>query len=53
MIQCVYLRKREKTSTSWESIGSLPTIHYSTSAVSLANQIIVIEGRDDKNCPIK
>ena len=45
----VCVLKREKTSTSWESIGSLPTIHYSTSAVSLANQIIVIGGMDDKN----
>ena len=47
MIQCVFL---EKTSISWESIGSLPTIRYLTSGVSLANQIIVIGGMHDKKC---
>ena len=46
----VCVLKRGKTSTSWESIGSLPTIRYGTSAVSLANQIIVIGGMDDKKC---
>ena len=49
----VCVLKREKTSTSWESIGSLPTIHYETSAVNLANQIIVIGGMDDKKCKHK
>ena len=33
------------TSTSWKSIGSLPNVHRLSSAVSLANQIIVIGGR--------
>ena len=46
----VCVLKREKTSTSWESIGSLPTTHYHTSAISLANQIIVIGGMDNKEC---
>ena len=50
----VCVLKREKgsmiSSTSWESIGSLPTTHYRTSAVSLANQIIVIGGKYDKKC---
>ena len=36
------------TSTSWESIGTLPKVHYGTSAVSLGNQIIVIGGADEK-----
>ena len=53
----VCILKREKgsmiSSTSWESIGSLPTIHYGTSAVSLANQIIVSGGIDEKNCDHK
>ena len=44
--------KREKgsmiTSTSWESIGTLPKVHIGTSAVSLSNQIIVIGGCDEK-----
>ena len=34
------------TSTSWESIGTLPKMHMFSSAVSLGNQIIVIEGTD-------
>ena len=50
MHDAVCVLKRENSSTSWESIGSLPTIHYGTSAVSLANQIIVIGGMDDKKC---
>ena len=32
------------TSTSWECIGSLPHVHALSSAVSLANQIIMIGG---------
>ena len=36
------------TSTSWESIGTLPKLHRGTSAVSLGNQIIVIGGVDEK-----
>ena len=36
------------TSTSWESIGTLPKVHRSTSAVSLGNQIIVIGGGDEE-----
>ena len=36
------------TSTSWESIGTLPKVHHCTSAVSLGNQIIVIGGGDEK-----
>ena len=49
----VCVLKREKagsmiTSTSWESIGTLPKVHLVTSAVSLGNQIIVIGGGDDK-----
>ena len=32
------------SSTSWVSIGSLPTVHAATCAVSLANQIIVFGG---------
>ena len=36
------------TSTSWESIGTLPKVHTGTSAVSLGNQIIVIGGNDEK-----
>ena len=54
MHDTVCILKREKgsmiSSTSWESIGSLPTIHYGTSAISLANQIIVSGGIDEKNC---
>ena len=37
------------TSTSWESIGTLPQVHLATSAVSLGNQIIVIGGYDEKS----
>ena len=48
----VCVLKREKgsmiTSTSWESIGTLPKVHRGTSAVSLGNQIIVIGGYDNK-----
>ena len=50
----VCVRKREKgsmiTSTSWECIGSLPNVHVYSSAVSLANQIIVIGGIVGKDC---
>ena len=50
----VSVLKREKadsmiTSTSWESIGTLPKVHILASAVSLGNQIIVIGGMDEKN----
>ena len=41
---CV-LKKEKDSSTSWVSIGSLPTVHSVSSAVSLANQIIVMGGR--------
>ena len=45
----VCVLKREKgsltTSTSWESIGSLPNVHYFSSAVSIANKVIVIGGK--------
>ena len=41
---CV-LKKEKDSSTSWVSIGSLPTVHYLSSAVSLANQIIVFGGK--------
>ena len=49
----VCVLKREKagsmiTSTSWESIGTLPKVQIFTSAVSLGNQIIVIGGCDEK-----
>ena len=37
------------TSASWVSIGSLPNVHNASSAVSLANQIIVIGGCDKTN----
>ena len=37
------------TSTSWESIGTLPKVHWWTSAVSLGNQIIVIGGKNKEN----
>ena len=37
------------TSTSWQSIGTLPKVHRRTSAVSLSNQIIVIGGMDEKS----
>ena len=50
MRNTVCVLKRENSSTSWKSIGSLPNIHYYTSAVSLANQIIVIGGVNDKKC---
>ena len=50
----VCVLKREKgsmvTSTSWESIDSLPNVHIASSTVSLANQIIVIAGYDEKSC---
>ena len=36
------------TSTSWESIGTLPKVRIGTSAVSLGNQVIVIGGGDEK-----
>ena len=36
------------TSTSWESIGTLPKVHYWTTAVSLGNQIIVGGGLDEE-----
>ena len=53
MHDTVCVLKREKgsmiASTSWKSIGSLPTMHYGTSAVSLANQIIMIGGVDDND----
>ena len=50
----VYVLKGEKagsmiTSTSWESIGTLPIVQRSTSTVCLGNQIIVIGGFDAKN----
>ena len=50
----VCILKREKagsmiTSTSWESIGTLPKVHEGTSAISLGNQIIVIGGEDEKD----
>ena len=48
----VCVLKREKgsmiTSTSWESIGTLPKVHSWTSAVNLGNQIIVIGGYDEE-----
>ena len=49
----VYVLKIDKagsmiTSTSWESIGTLPKVHVGTSAVSLGNQIIVIGGMDEE-----
>ena len=48
----VCILKREKgsmiTSTSWESIGTLPKVHRFTSAVSLGDQIIVIGGRNEE-----
>ena len=37
------------TSTSWESIGTLPKVYKGTSAVSLGNQIIVIGGFNKEN----
>ena len=37
------------TSTSWESIGTLPKVHIGTSTVRLGNQIIVIGGNDEKD----
>ena len=37
------------TSTSWESIGTLPKVHRGASIVSLGNQIIVIGGEDEKD----
>ena len=47
----VLVLKRENgsltTQTSWEPIGSLRNIHSLSSAVSLANQIIVIGGIDE------
>ena len=53
----VCVLKKEKgsmiTSTSWESIGSLPTAHVGSSAVSLANQIIVMGGVEDQDHKIK
>ena len=53
----VCVLKKEKgsmiTSTSWVSIGSLPTVHGLSSAVSLANQIIVIGGMNLQACSIK
>ena len=36
------------TSTTWESIATLPEEHYCSSAVSLGNQIIVIGGTDEE-----
>ena len=52
MHDAVCVLKREKgsmiTSMSWESIGSLPHLHALSSAVSLANQIIVMGGNDGK-----
>ena len=52
MHDTVCVLKREKgsmiTSMSWESIGSLPHPHVGLSAVSLANQIIVMWGNDGK-----
>ena len=49
----VCILKRENdcsviTSASWESIGALPKVHKSTSAVSLGNQIIAVGGGDGK-----
>ena len=43
---CVLNREKGSmiTSTSWESIGSLPNVHSFSSAVSLADQIIMIGG---------
>ena len=54
MHDTVCVLKREKagsviTSTSWESIGTLPKVHRATSAVSLGNQIIVIGGGDEED----
>ena len=48
---CVLKREKDSlvTSTSWESIGSLPNVHSMSSVVSLANQIIVIGGIDEKH----
>ena len=37
------------TSTSWESIGTLPKVHMLTSAISLGNQIIVIGGKNKES----
>ena len=52
MHDTVCVLKREKGSmigsVSWECIGSLPNVHRVSSAVNLANQIIVMGGRDDK-----
>ena len=47
---CVLKRENASliTSTSWESIGSLPNMQSWSSAVSLANQIVVIGGLDEK-----
>ena len=45
---CV-LKKEKDSSTSWVSIGSLPTVHSVSSAVSLANQIIVMRGSNQGN----
>ena len=36
------------TSTSWQSIGTLPKLHECTFTVSLGNQIIVIGGMDEE-----
>ena len=48
----VSVLKRENgslsTQTSWKPIGSLPNVHSLSSAVSLANQIIVIGGTDGR-----
>ena len=48
MHDTVCVLKREKgsmiISTSWECIGNLPNVHVFSSAVSLANKIIVIGG---------
>ena len=46
---CVLKREKDSipTSTSWESIGTLPKVHRLTSAVSLGSQIIVIGGFND------
>ena len=53
----VCVLKQEKgsltTQTSWESIGSLPIVHCFSSAVSLANQIIIIVGNDEDGCSHK
>ena len=45
---CVLKRGKDSsiTSTSWESISSLPNVHILSSAISLANQIIMIGGTD-------